>query len=140
MTNPQILYPIFAMFALVSFVLFRLGYLRAKAVREHKIHPRHYKLMQGETESPVAIATARNYSNLFEMPVFFYVALITAYVAIPVSQAMIVTAWIYVFFRISHTLSHITTNHVPTRFGLFIVSNVALLVLWVQILVSLLSK
>jgi hypothetical protein len=45
----------------------------------------------------------------------------------------LMSAWSYVALRVGHGLVHLTINKVPVRFFFFILSNLALLVMWVRL-------
>ncbi len=69
----------------------------------------------------------RNFVNLFEMPVLFYVLCLASYVMHNVSEALLVLAWIYVVFRIVHSLIHVTYNKIIHRFSIYATSRFLLL-------------
>jgi len=72
----------------------------------------------------------RNYMNLLELPVLFYVAGVLIYVTGGATPAMLMTAWAYVGLRVLHSLIHLTYNHVIQRMLVFAASNVVLVALW----------
>jgi hypothetical protein len=74
---------------------------------------------------------AHNYSHLVEQPTVFYAALMI--LAIMGPAALDVTlAWAYVALRIVHSLWQNLVNTIPVRFGLFLLSTTALIVLAVR--------
>ena len=40
-------------------------------------------------------------------------------------------AWIFVLARLAHAYIHTTSNHVPTRFNVFAVGVLVLLLMWI---------
>jgi hypothetical protein len=78
-----------------------------------------------------AIQANRNYMNLLELPVLFYVACLIAYASQAPSAYLITLAWVYVGLRVVHSLIHVTYNQVMHRFAAFVASNFALIALWV---------
>lgn len=71
---------------------------------------------------------AHNYSHLLEQPTVFYpVVIIIALMGPAVGDAM--AAWIYVGLRIAHSIWQATTNTIPVRFSLFMLSTLALIYL-----------
>ena len=54
----------------------------------------------------------RNYMNLLEVPVLFYVACLLLYVTDGTSTALVALAWAYVALRVLHSLIHLSYNHV----------------------------
>ncbi len=74
---------------------------------------------------------AHNYAHLVEQPTLFYVTVVI--LALTGPGALDVTlAWAYVALRIVHSLWQNLVNTIPVRFGLFITSTIALVVLAVR--------
>jgi hypothetical protein len=74
----------------------------------------------------------RNYMNLLELPMLFYVVCVLNYVTSPtVAAATLALAWSYVGLRALHSLIHLTYNNVMHRLAPFVASNVVLAALWV---------
>lgn len=72
----------------------------------------------------------RNYMNLLELPVLFYVACLLVYVTDGASIALVALAWAYVALRVLHSLIHLSYNHVYHRRMAFAASNLVLITLW----------
>jgi hypothetical protein len=135
----QILYPVFAMFALVLGVFLRMAQVRFGAVSRGEMNPAFYKTYQGDEEPEHMRVVTRHFINLFEMPVLFYVVVILTYVSHQTGTWMTVLAWAYVASRYLHTWVHLTSNDVLTRFRVYLGSALVLATLWVSLLVRLLS-
>lgn len=133
-----ILYPVFAMFALVFAVLMRMRSLRFAAVRRGEVDVEFYRSFSGGAEPEPLRVIARHFSNLFEMPVLFYVGALMAYVTQQVNLWLVACAWVYVALRYAHSFVHLTSNRVMTRFAVYVASGLVLLVLWATLLVQLL--
>jgi len=133
-----ILYPVFAMFALVIFVLMRMRSMRFAAVRNREVDVRFYRAFQEGSEPEPLRVISRHFVNLFEMPVLFYVGVIMTYVTQNVSGWMVGCAWTYVALRYAHSFVHLTSNNVPVRVSVYFASNAVLLVMWATLLVQLL--
>ncbi len=75
---------------------------------------------------------AHNYNHLHEAPTVFYaVALVLAIIG--QGDGMNATiAWIYVGLRVAHSLVQVTSNRVIVRFGIFVLSSIALIMLVVH--------
>ncbi len=69
---------------------------------------------------------ADNYNHLMEQPTVFYAIALTLAVLGDQSTASVYLAWAYVVLRIAHSLVQTLVNHIPTRFGLFVISSLAL--------------
>lgn len=135
----QILYPCFAMFALVAVVLARMAVLRFGAVRRGEMDPRYYKTYQGGEEPEHMRVVTRHFLNLFEMPVIFYVVTLMTYVTHQASGWMVGLAWTYVALRYAHSWVHLTSNDVLMRFRLYIASGIVLVVMWASLLGALVT-
>lgn len=133
----RILYPVFAMFGLVATVFGRMAFLRFRAVGAGRMDPAFYRLYQGGEEPEDMRKVTRHFLNLFEMPVLFYVVTILVYVTGQSGPGMIFGAWAYVALRALHAWVHLGSNDVLTRFRVFLLSNVALVALWVALFLKL---
>ena len=72
----------------------------------------------------------RNYMNLLELPMLFYVGSLMFFVTGKVDAVVLGVAWLYVALRIVHSAIHLTYNRVMHRLIPFAVSNVVLTVYW----------
>jgi hypothetical protein len=75
---------------------------------------------------------ADNYNHLFEQPTLFYATCIAIAVAGHVDSVVVNTAKAFVATRVVHSLIQATVNVVLVRFGIFMLSWVALLVLLIR--------
>ena len=140
MSDPSptlILYPVFAMFLLVAVVLSRLRRMRFAAVRKGDVKASFYRAYPEGGEPEVLRVVSRHFTNLFEMPVLFYVGVILTYVTHQVSWWMIGLAWGYVVLRYLHSWVHLTGNDVRTRFTVYFASAFVLLLMWASLFVRL---
>jgi hypothetical protein len=112
-------------------VILLTGVRRVRAVRARRVSSQAFQL--GEAPGvPVDVAIAnRNFMNLLEMPVLFYVVSIATYVTHHVGRGTLLLAWVYVGLRIAHSCEHLTTNHIRRRLAAFALSNFVLVALWV---------
>jgi hypothetical protein len=133
----QILYPIFAMFVLVAFVLLRMRSMRFAAVARKEVRAGFYKAYDGDEPEPLRVI-ANHFRNLFEVPVLFYVGALMIYVTQQVTWWLVGCAWAYVALRYVHTWVHLTSNHVIARFSVYFASGFVLVVMWATLLVRLL--
>ena len=72
---------------------------------------------------------AHNYNHLHESPTVFYAVAITLAIIGKGDDIAATTAWIYVALRIVHSLQQALSNRVLVRFGLFVLSSLALIAL-----------
>ena len=133
------LYPMFAMVIVTFVVAIYLFRLRVKAVKAGDVRLSQFRLNTGEIPDAINQA-ARNYTNLFEVPMLFYVACVAA-IALGIQlPAMVITAWICVLARIIHSWIHLTSNNVIHRMRAYMLGNICVLVLWGLLVASYASR
>jgi len=136
----QILYPVFAMFALTTLVVFRLGFARWGAVARREINIHFFESYRSYDEPEPLRILSRHLVNLFETPVIFYLASIMIYVTGQTTALLLGLSWLYVLSRYVHTFVHLTSNIVLWRFRVFGLSVVILTAIWLLLLIQLLSN
>jgi len=137
MTNTAILLPVFVQVAMTFYLGFRLGFARRGAILRGDM--RIADMALGQKPWPDRIQKIGNaYNNQFQLPVAFYALVAFAMITVKTDLVFVVLAWIFVGCRIAHAAVHITINHVPTRFRLFLLSGATLLVMWVMFAVRIL--
>jgi len=70
---------------------------------------------------------ADNYNHLHEQPVLFYALAFYCHLAGTADPTNIALAWIYVGFRVAHSLFQALVNFIPVRFALFALGTFALM-------------
>ena len=133
-----ILFPLFAMYALVAFVLLRMRSMRFAAVRRNEVNASYYKSYSTGEEPEELRVISRHFSNLFEVPVLFYVVVLMTYMTNQVTYFLIACAWLYVLLRYVHTYVHLTSNHLIARFSVYFASGLVLTIHWIVLFVRLL--
>jgi len=131
MRNPAILYPLFALAAWTLIVLVLIPIARVRSARQREIGPDDFKYGESAKVPGHVSLPNRNYMNLLELPMLFYIVGILLYVTGGASYVTIALAWAYVVLRVVHSLIHLTYNKVLHRLTAFTLSNVVLVVLWV---------
>ena len=134
MNQADILYPMAALAMLTFAVLLVIPYRRFKAAFARQVVADDFKYGESKNVPPEVSIPNRNYMNLLEMPLLFYVACITLYVIKSVDAGSLYLAWGYFALRVFHSAVHLTYNKVMHRLTLFALSNVVLAVIWVRIL------
>jgi hypothetical protein len=131
MTQETIFLPVIALVALTVLVLLFTAGKRFRAVGAGQIGPNDFALGESaNVPSHVAVGN-RNYMNLLELPILFYVVCLCLYVTGQVDSLVVNLAWAYVGLRVVHSLVHIGYNNVIHRLGVFAISNIVLTVMWV---------
>lgn len=130
----DIIYPMFSLFLLTFLIGACMGGARLISVKNREVDPRYYRLMSGGAPPDYVVKLSRNFSNLLEVPILFYVVCILLVTLNIVNTAMLILAWCFVGLRIAHSIIHITYNHPKHRFYAFLASFLVLLAMWVQLL------
>lgn len=121
MHPPAVTWLVLAMLALLLWtyaIALTLGRARFRAVARGEVAPRGYRLMNAQ-EPEHLIKLARNYANLFESPVAFYVVGLSILYLGAADMTYVALAWAFVGCRMAHSLIHLTYNHVLHRFVVF---------------------
>src|SRR5262245_41421438 len=106
MQGPGILYPIFALAAWTFVVLSLIPIARFRSAFRGEVGPGDFRY--GESSKvPLRVSLPnRNYTNLTESPLFFYIVCLLLFVSGGGSEAAITTAWAYVGLRVMHSIVH----------------------------------
>ncbi|PZQ60175.1 MAG: hypothetical protein DI570_14935 [Phenylobacterium zucineum] len=118
--------------ALLTFIV--LGFIPARRFRAAfagRVKADDFKFGESPAVPGDVTIPNRNYMNLLELPMLFYVAGLMYYVAGRVDQTVLAVAWVYVGLRAAHSAIHLTYNNVMHRLAAFALSNVVLAVFWV---------
>jgi hypothetical protein len=127
-----VLYPVIALAALTFVVLCLIPYQRFKAASKRLVVVEDFKHGESASVPGVVSIPNRNYMNLLEAPMLFYVACFGIFITQGVTRNAVALAWAYVALRAIHSIVHLTYNNVFHRLTCFALSNVVLVALWVQ--------
>jgi hypothetical protein len=122
--------------ALLTFIV--LGFIpasRFRAVSARQVTAEDFKLGESARVPPQVAVTNRNFMNLLELPMLFYVAGLMYYVAGRVDETTLVLAWSYVGLRAVHSAIHLSYNNVIHRLSAYALSNAVLMAFWVTFFV-----
>jgi hypothetical protein len=111
-------------------------FVRVKQVSAGNLKIEFFELYDGTGAPPDVTKTTRHLSNLFEMPILFYVACLTALLLELNSPWLIYLAWGFVIVRGIHAFIHLTYNKVFHRLSAFMLSNFLVIAMWVIIIVQ----
>jgi len=131
MHSSTVLYPVFALALWTSLVLLQIPIARFRSAFKREVVANDFKYGESSSVPLHVIIPNRNYMNLLELPVLFYVVCLLIYVTGITSSNMVTVAWVYVALRVVHSLIHLSYNHVVHRLVAFAVSNLVLISLWV---------
>jgi len=138
MSAEMILLPLFVEVILTFALLIWLGPLRARDFRTGLVREEDIALRQPNWSKPT-LQVQYSFSNQFELPVLFYVLTILAYVTHHAGTLFVVLAWVFVIFRLLQAYVHVTNNKVRLRGAFFIVSALALVIMWIVFIVEILT-
>lgn len=127
---------IFTQVLLSLIVMVIMGRRRFAAARAKEIKMQQFATMTLDNAPESVIAAGRNFTNQFEIPVLFYVASLAALALNQVSLVLVAIAWVFVATRIIHSIVHLTSNHLRSRFRVFLMGCVTVLVMWIWLLLS----
>jgi len=129
----QMLAPAAVLIAWTLVVLFWMAASRFPALAKQgqtlSNAPKGIRGQDSEPELPPSVNwKSHNYSHLLEQPTVFYpVVVIIALMGGTAGDVL--AAWIYVGLRIAHSIWQATTNTIPVRFSLFLLSSFVLIYL-----------
>jgi len=137
--DKAIFLPAAALVALTFAVALLLVRARFRAAYRGQVTPKDFRYGESERVPPEARLPSRNYANLLEMPLLFYVACVVLHAIGAVDAAGLALAWAYVACRALHSLIHLTYNNVFHRLAAFAASAVVLLVIWIRLVLAVLK-
>jgi hypothetical protein len=131
--DTTILQPVFALAFWTACVLLLIPIARFRAGLRGQLRVNDFKYGESTSVPPHVSLPNRNFMNLLEMPVLFYVVCLVIQVTGCVSPGMLALAWAFVAARVLHSLIHLTYNRVMHRLAAFGLSNGVLIALWVLV-------
>ena len=137
MTIQMVLLPVFVQVALTFALVFWMASVRTGAVRRGETKIRDIALGQPNWNTRT-LQIGNCLTNQFQFPVLFYLLVILALFTKTADLLFVVMSWIFVLARLAHAYVHTTSNHVPTRFNVFAVGLLVLLLMWVIFAVKIL--
>jgi len=130
MPQNEIFLPMAALAFWTFCVLTLVPLRRVRAVNAGKVQIKEFRF--GETSKvpgEVSIPN-RNYMNLLELPVLFYVVCLMFYETRWVDMPVLWLAWAFVAVRVAHSLVHLTYNNVEHRALIFGASYLIAIAMW----------
>lgn len=138
MPHEQILLPVGALALLTFLVLMLVPVRRFRAAFAGQVGAGDFRYGESPRVPGEVSIPNRNYMNLLELPVLFYVVCVLNYVTgATVSGTTLVLAWVYVGLRAAHSVVHLTYNNVMHRLAIFATGNLVLMVLWIVFFIQL---
>lgn len=126
MDSHLLLWPVLAQIFLTLLLYGRLAVVKRREIGEGNVDLGKTALDQSAWPESV-IKINNNLRNQFETPILFYILCILLWAMHGVDTAVMSLAVLYVGFRSAHAFVHTTSNRVPVRFAMFMMSVVMLL-------------
>ncbi len=119
--------PLLAMVGVTLAVWLRLYQLRLDEMKRRRINPQS---LAGSANKGLLLDTraSDNFSNLFEVPVLFYVLALATAVAGVSDGIFVGLAWAFVGLRAAHSLIQCSYNRVMHRFSAYALATVVVFV------------
>lgn len=131
-----VLYPMFVMVMLTFIILLFTFRVRSSSVKSGEVSIKYFSVYQGEHIPEIVHKTSRHFSNLFEIPVLFYVAGLLYVTLDQTSSFTVNCAWAFVASRIVHTCIHLGYNNVVHRLIVYAIGVACVLAMWISIVVN----
>lgn len=128
-----ILLPVFVQVLLTSVVMVLMGRRRIRAAKNKEISVAAFKTMNLTGANEQVIATSRNFDNQFQMPMLYLFSVLFTLQLGLADLVYVVLGAAYVLLRVLHTVVHIGTNHVRTRFNVFLLGCAVLWAIWLRL-------
>ena len=130
MSVETILAPVFVLVALIFVLMFYMCGVRTTALQRRDV--RIPDIVLGQQNWPPRVTKIGNaYNNQFQLPLLFFVLVILAYLLKKADLLFVLMSWIFVISRVLHAFVHVTTNRLQTRFMIFAVGAIVLLIMWI---------
>ena len=140
MGRSAILYPMIVLVLLTFIVLLIVPYRRFRAGKRGEVHPRDFLYGESAKVPGEVSIPNRNFMNLLELPVLFYVVCLALYMTRAVTIVDVYLAWLFVALRTGHIIVHLTYNRLLHRLSLHAAAAVVLFGMWISLSVALLSR
>lgn len=128
----ELLGPMLAMVLLVALV-WGVGLIfRNYAVLSGLISGNYFRRFDVDPPPDWVERPARTFNNLMQVPPLFHLVCVLMMQTGRVDRAQLILAWTFVAARSAHALIYMVWNHLPSRFGTFVLSFVTLLVMYVR--------
>lgn len=124
--------PVTALALLTFAVLSLVPVKRFRASFAGKVGPGDFRYGESARVPGDVSLPNRNYMNLLELPLLFYVLCIVLFVTKRVDSVYLALAWVFVALRVAHSIIHLAYNNVFHRLIAFALANVVLLVMWLR--------
>jgi len=138
MSVQAVLLPVFALVALLYFLIARMALSRVASIKAGETRLKDVAL--GQNAWPTKVAQIGNtYANNLELPILFYALVAFAMLTKKDDLAFVIMSWLFVASRYAHAWVYMNSNHVPTRFNMFGAGVIILGLMWIIFAVRILA-
>ena len=137
----NILWPTFALVALVMIVWFTLFFQRFGHMRRNPPSAKDFASGASAMDyfRPVEMP-ANNLANLFEMPVLYFALVPLLVIGNMAGVVQVTLAWIFVILRAVHSFIHIGPKNVQARFMAYLGSVAVLFAMWIGFFIDMVAS
>jgi hypothetical protein len=130
--NVALIQPVVALVVLTAVATFLMVAYRNFAITRGVLSARDFRTVLGDKPAEWIERPARNYMNLLELPVLFYVVCLLMLATGKFDPVQVSLAWLFVATRYVHAFIHIGFNYVPLRFTAYFTGVLTLAVIWTR--------
>ena len=138
-STSAIFLPVMTLVGWTFVLLLNIPFRRFRAGFKRQVSTEDFRYGESARVPPEVGLPNRNFMNLLEAPVLFYVVGFIYYLNNTMLSWFVPLAWVYVALRVVHSLVHLSYNNVSHRLIAFAGSNIVLVMLWLMVLRTLLQ-
>ncbi|MCF6225088.1 MAG: MAPEG family protein [Xanthomonadales bacterium] len=136
-----LLIPLLLQAGLILLVWLAMYATRLTEMKRKDIDPQDFADTATKNELLKGVAAASdNFKNQFELPMLFFIAILTALILVIHSPLLNSLAMAFVLLRMVHSFVHITYNKIMHRFAAYALSSLALIGMWVVIATNVITR
>ena len=128
-----LLYPLLIQVGLTFLVWLRMYQTRLAEIQARQIDPNELATRRDSRRLLKNTAAADNFSNQFELPVLFYLAIMLALTLMLQDRVIVFLSWVFVILRVAHAIIHLSYNNVTHRFLVYVAGGLAVIGMWVRL-------
>jgi hypothetical protein len=128
-----LLYPLLIQVGLTFLVWLRMYQTRLAEIQARQIDPNELATRRDSRRLLNNTAAADNFSNQFELPVLFYLAIMLALTLMLQDRVIVFLAWVFVILRVAHAIIHLSYNNVTHRFLVYVAGGLAVIGIWIRL-------
>ena len=128
-----LLYPLLIQVGLTFLVWLRMYQTRLAEIQARQIDPNELATRRDSRRLLNNTAAADNFSNQFELPVLFYLAIMLALTLMLQDRVIVFLSWVFVILRVAHAIIHLSYNNVTHRFLVYVAGGLAVIGMWVRL-------